>query len=698
MTLDNILLEALGKGQGRYLTHTHNKVELQNEILGDGIIFSINTIEDGKVSISCEGCEKGLYVTYNSDNITLERWKNGEGQLWIKHNKSENEIAFECMGKEKGKFLSHAFSKIRLQNGYQGDGELWKVNKKESSYDLFLQSYFDKAIKCINELKLELPNIKILTAQYDDSKKQLEYFKGSQVFNTRLQQNPLVIVYCENANHVKIAYNTAIKYEIPIRVRSGGHDHEGESSGTNVVTIDLSKITTFELDTKTKIAKIGAGNRFICLTSKLADLDVMIAHGTCATVCITGFTLGGGWGPWTRKMGMNCEYLKGATIMLGNGDIIDVDESPEGIVPDLLWALRGGGGLSYGIVTELRIQTFDLPKELIKFELNWNPYTKDHDYPQADYPTLDILMAWEKVIQASDTSKLIGTNLKINARPFYEEPFNYTIISHNCCMYGYWEGTKEELTAFVKERFVGVMPILSIKGEGGTDPKTHYTTSAGLMNNWDRESFAKIQEEVREASIAKFKAENGVSDEEMDLAGIPIPPDLDDPAPHKITSRLVNNEGLGKDGYKQLLLSLTSSLIKPENRTLGIFTYVTLGAIVGDYYKSEKGKNNPTAFPYKDKLYTIQYQAWWNVSNEEHQYKGIYQDNFVYNNTNLAMDWIDTARNFEIPNTSGAFISFKDINIPTSVYFDKSYEKLKTIKINHSLDPFNHFRTRKTII
>jgi hypothetical protein len=62
------------------------------------------------------------------------------------------------------------------------------------------------------------------------------------------------------------------------------------------------------------------------------------------------------------------------------------------------------------------------------------------------------------------------------------------------------------------------------------------------------------------------------------------------------------------------------------------------------------------------------------------------------------MDWIDTARNFEIPNTSGAFISFKDINIPTSVYFDKSYEKLKTIKINHSLDPFNHFRTRKTII
>jgi Berberine and berberine like len=51
-----------------------------------------------------------------------------------------------------------------------------------------------------------------------------------------------------------------------------------------------------------------------------------------------------------------------------------------------------------------------------------------------------------------------------------------------------------------------------------------------------------------------------------------------------------------------------------------------------------------------------------------------------------------------IPNTSGAFISFKDIAVPTSVYFDKNYEKLKQIKIDNSKDPNNHFRTRKTII
>jgi hypothetical protein len=62
------------------------------------------------------------------------------------------------------------------------------------------------------------------------------------------------------------------------------------------------------------------------------------------------------------------------------------------------------------------------------------------------------------------------------------------------------------------------------------------------------------------------------------------------------------------------------------------------------------------------------------------------------------MDWIDAARGFNIPNTSGAFISFKDNSVPTEVYFDKSYERLKAIKKEHVKDPDNHLRTRKTII
>lgn len=548
----------------------------------------------------------------------------------------------------------------------------------------YLKAYFEKAVTCVAALRSKLPNVTIHFAHSPDAQGQFNYFAASQVFNTRLQQNPLAIVYCENADQVSTAYLTAIEHEIPIRVRAGGHDHEGESSGTNVVVIDVSKINYVHVDKSTGIARIGAGNRFVRLTKILAEQDVMIAHGTCATVCVTGFTLGGGWGPWTRKMGMNCEHLKGATLMLGNGTVIDVDEGEDGQVPDLLWALRGGGGLSYGIVTELRLQTFDLPTELIKFELHWNHYDAKEEYPEKDFPTLNILKAWEKVIQATDTPKLIGTNLKINARPEVRR-FNYKAISHGCCMYGYWEGTEAELTAFVDERFASVPPpVIKIDGEGGVtpqNPKERYIRGKGLASSWDRESFMLIQAKLNDWDM-----------------GDPIPPDLDSPAPHKITSRFVEKQGLGDQGYRQLLLSLTSPLVQLENRGLGLFTYVTLGAIVGDYYRSDKGKDNPSAFPYKDRLYTIQYQAWWNEADQNHEYPDPSQEGGVYKNINLAMDWIDTARTFGIPNTSGAFISFKDIGVPTQVYFDKSYARLKEIKMRCAEDPDNHLRTRKTII
>ena len=446
-----------------------------------------------------------------------------------------------------------------------------------------------------------------------------------------------------------------------------------------------------KVDKSTGIAHIGAGNRFSRLTEVLAAEDVMITHGTCSSVGITGFTLGGGWGPWTRKKGLNCEHLKGATLMLGDGEVINVDEDENGNVPPLLWALRGGGGMSYGIVTELRIQTFELPNELIKFTLEWNKYDgKEED----QRPTLAILKAWENVIQATDTPQLIGTNIKINARPKVSD-FDYTQIAHNCSMYGFWEGTEGDLRDFVQKHFADV-PV-QITGRGGKahkDSAALYRGDTDFMNDWHRESFSKIQTKIRTERLAL--------DQSGDLPqGKPIKPDLMDPAPHKLTSRLVNKEGLGyegEEGYKQLLSSITSPLVFKENRDSGLFTYLTLNALVGDYYRNNTDKDDKSAFPYKDKLYSIQYQTWWNKADKDSEYENPSQAKLVYNNINQAIDWVHAGRNWVIPNTSGAFISFKDISIPTSVYFDKNYEKLKDIKAEYSRDPYNHLRTHKTII
>ncbi|WP_299125795.1 FAD-dependent oxidoreductase [uncultured Tenacibaculum sp.] len=544
-----------------------------------------------------------------------------------------------------------------------------------------LKEQIDSFLKELNKI---IPSNVTISTNWGDLQNVYEHNIKSQIFNRRLQFNPFVIVYCETASDVEATYNTAIKNKLPIKVRAGGHDHEGECNGTNVVLIDVSKMNRVSIDPDSKIAKIGPGIRFESLTSILADNNVMIPHGTCATVGIAGFTMGGGWGPWTRKMGMCCEHLVGATILLGNGKLVNLNANPEtGSIPDLLWALRGGGGMSYGIVTELRIQTFPLPKILHRFEIEWNPYSDQNpDLIEENVPTIQVLKKWEELITSENTPRLTGTNLKINGRPWDNNtPIDTETIAHNCVFYGYWEGDEANLTDAINDNFTGVLGNYEFTIEPATGADFHHKNNYGknLMSNWDRESHSKI--------LSKLNL----------LQGTPLQPDEDLPAPHKITSRLVDKNGLdynNKNGYQQLLKSLTSSLILDGNRALGLFNYVTLGAIVGDFYK-QKGEETNSAFPYKDKLYTIQYQCWWNTEVEE---KEEFQDNFVYDRTNRALDWIEASRDFDIPNTSGAFISFKDSSIPTKTYFDKSYKRLIEIKENESKDPYNHFRTRKTII
>lgn len=535
-----------------------------------------------------------------------------------------------------------------------------------------------------------------------------DYEQRRQIFNRRFQLFPLAIVLCTSTQQVSVAVRFAKTHDLRLRVRSGGHDHEGESSGTDCLLLDLSGLNQVKIEPGTgqsvSLARIEPGIPFRELTTVLAREDVMIPHGTCDSVCIGGFSMGGGWGPWTRKHGMCCEHIVAATMVLGDGSIITARIDGNDAERKLLWAIKGGGGFSYGIVTELVIRTFELPWEMYRFSITWNP---DSRYPAdptrsdraaastnsapARTPTLRILKAWEQAILHTDSdqaNQLVGTNLKIYAQPLSNNAsFDPESICHGCVMYGYWEGDKDSLERFIE----------TIAAAAAT-PKDGYTSTIGapagrkykdteghqygnmLMNDWHQVS----RHELSALGLRK---------------GTPYKPDLETPEAHKITSRLVNACGLGSEGYARLLKSLTSPLLDDENLDCGLYTYVTLGAITGCYYQQiiSCEQKEQSAFPYKDRLYTIQYQTWWVLPSDgqPHARKALESTS---RRLNRALDWMEQCRDNDIPNTSGAFISFKDNSIPTSRYFDKSYTSLIEIKQTYSLDPDNLFSSRKTII
>ena len=537
------------------------------------------------------------------------------------------------------------------------------------------------------------------------------YQQAKKSFNRKFDFRPAAIIYVENSAQVSkiVKFANAHKESIALRVRSGGHDHEAESNGTDTLLIDFSKMKRVHHVPKPDecadeddhlFIGIEPGARFTHIKSVLDAHDLGIPHGTCKTVGIAGFTLGGGWGPWTRKYGMACESLVGATIVLGNGEIkeVSIDDNNDSAEGRLLWALRGGGGLSYGIVTEFRFKAFVLPEITYSFSLGLD--FLDKYFPNIN--TLQILTLWEEMIKPDNSKVLIGTNLKINTKPIEEgtEPDPNAKLS--CLINGYIAGSPEDFIAVI----VGWIKIL--ENIIGDKPNI-------------KSDITRVIKAVSDSASAKMWLKD-----KADALGIDVNPknwrfegwdrryhdlklDSDGPAPHKITSRLADC-GWNNESRKALICSLQSSLLAPllckGDNQYGIHTYITIGAISGEFYKNYKEEAGVigSAFPYKDRLFTLQYQAWWDefldvdgqmiLPPADAVVYGIENRKYI----NRTEDWIERCRNYDIAHTGGAFISFKDASVTTADYFSDSYDDLKEVKENYSQDDNLLLRSRKTII
>jgi len=585
-------------------------------------------------------------------------------------------------------------------------------------------------LNIVEILKKYLPQNNMPEILFDSPLTNKEYNDKRQIFNTYYQFRPTTIVFCTNTQQVSEVIKLIRQYNYTgtLRIRSGGHDHEGECSATDSLVIDLSKMTKVDIKSDLNYATIQPGIMFIDLIKQMNAQNVGLPHGTCYSVRIAGFTFGGGWGPWTRQKGMGCESLAGVTIVLGDGSyrsIIDNKLIPEykgQPVADLneedrklLWALRGGGGMSYGIITELIYKTFTMPDYTTKFTVAW-----EQKFGQDIPPAVDILKRWEELIEYNENPDLLGTNLKVVAK--FKDINDTTPVEkslHDCYFYGYYMGSKENfqnqqefeenLLKMIEENWFpeDQFSQYNVNFEDSIEAvlSNNVTNNSGKLTAVSNDNRRKWSTFSAWDRIVKWDTEqekHPLLESIYDTESLPphfqaIPPEIDKPAPHKITSRfaiVTDDENLASQRRIKLIESLESNLLATEGENQGMNTYFTLGAITGAYYRDYDFNANQfpegSSFAYKKCFYTVQYQAWWDNDGIENPKVQPY--------VNRAIDWLEVCRNYEIPATYGAFISFKDDSIPTRVYFQESYDRLKEIKEAYSQDPDNMLSSRKTII
>ncbi len=180
-----------------------------------------------------------------------------------------------------------------------------------------------------------------------------EAYESARIgWNRFYNRYPDAIVFCDCAQDVINAIGWAREHGMAFRARSGRHSLEGWSCIDGGLVIDVSRMKHVSIDRAARTATVGTGLTQMETVTALGEHGFAVPTGSEGGVGLGGVILGGGFGLLTRSMGMACDNLMAADIVVADGARsakllhVDADSNPE-----LLWACRGGGGGNFGIAT-----------------------------------------------------------------------------------------------------------------------------------------------------------------------------------------------------------------------------------------------------------------------------------------------------------------------------------------------------------
>jgi FAD/FMN-containing dehydrogenase len=84
-----------------------------------------------------------------------------------------------------------------------------------------------------------------------------------------------------------------------------------------------------------------------------------VQGGGCLTVCLAGLIQSGGFGSFSKHYGTAAGSLLEAEVVTADGQIRIANSCTN---PDLFWALKGGEGGTFGVVSNLTVRLHDLPE------------------------------------------------------------------------------------------------------------------------------------------------------------------------------------------------------------------------------------------------------------------------------------------------------------------------------------------------
>lgn len=180
---------------------------------------------------------------------------------------------------------------------------------------------------------------------------------------------PLFIITPFQVSEIQAAIHCSRKNGLQIRVRSGGHDYEGLSYLSDVpfIIVDLVNLRSVTVDVDDETAWVQAGATLGELHHEIAEKSKIhgFPAGVCHTVGVGGHLSGGGLGTLMRKYGLSADNIVDAYLVDVKGRILDRKSMGEA----LFWAIRGGGGASFGVILSWKIKLVRVPPIVTVFRI-----------------------------------------------------------------------------------------------------------------------------------------------------------------------------------------------------------------------------------------------------------------------------------------------------------------------------------------
>jgi FAD/FMN-containing dehydrogenase len=179
-------------------------------------------------------------------------------------------------------------------------------------------------------------------------------------------------VAARNAHDIAAAVNFARENNLRLVVKGGGHSYQGTSNAPDSLLIWTRHMNEIALHNEfvpsgcehnmkpQPAVTVGAGTigmqAYQAVTTKAGKY---VQGGGCTTVGLAGLVQGGGFGSYSKHYGSAAGNLLEAEVVTADGQIRIANACTN---PDLFWALKGGGGGSFGVVSKMTLRMHDLPE------------------------------------------------------------------------------------------------------------------------------------------------------------------------------------------------------------------------------------------------------------------------------------------------------------------------------------------------